>query len=147
MTHEESKARELLASIYERHQHKVSVSPSWLATEAMQTLDPGRQSHPIEYTMAHLQFRQLARTVCSGRWEKERPGEETEQHDLFPVLQKRYPKAGRSAEQEPEYVLLEHLTADDVQFNIDRLRKEAAGKMKHADALEAWAASRPQAAA
>jgi len=147
MTHEETKARELLAGIYERHQHKVFVSPSWLATEAMQILDPSHRSHPIEYTMAHLQFRQLARSVCSGRWERERPGETTEQHDLFPVLQKRYPRAGRSSEQEPEYVLLEHMSGADVRFNVGRLRKEAVGKMRHADALEAWGASRPQAAA
>ena len=44
----------------------------------------------------------------------------------------------RQAPSEPEYVLLEHLTDEDVKFNVNRLRKEADAKLHHATALEAW---------
>ena len=138
MTNEELKAREMVERVYELRRSQVRVSPSWLATEVMQMLDPERSSHPIEYAMAHLQFRQLARAAFAGRWEKPASGSRTEQHDLFPDLQTRYPIGNRSEGQEPEYVLLEHMTEDDVAFNVARLRSEARAKMAHADALEAW---------
>jgi hypothetical protein len=136
MTNEDTPARELILSIYERHRHQDRVSPAWLATEAMCALDPARTSHPLEYMMAHLQFRQLARSVCAGRWERGEPGQ-SEQHDLFPVLQSRYP-ISRVDNQEPEYIRLELMSDADVEFNILRLRSEAMAKLKHADALEAW---------
>lgn len=141
MTHEETKARELLASIYERRRTEVRVSPSWLATEAMMRLDPSRASHPIEYALAHLQLRQLARALCAKRWEKDDQGE-TEQHELWPQLQARYPVVRTSADQEPEYVLLEHMSGEDISFNVARLRSEAEAKLMHADAFEAWGKSR-----
>jgi hypothetical protein len=144
-THEESKARELLERLYERRRETVDVSPSWLATEAMWELDPERKSHPLEYSLAHLQLRQIGRAICAGRWE--RPvDDEGEQHDLFPDLQRRYPIAGRIGDQEPEYRLLDYLTDEDIAFNVSRLRKEALSKQRSADALEAWGRSRKQAA-
>jgi hypothetical protein len=142
MTNEESKARELIVAVYEKRKDVGYVSPSWLATEVMQMLDPDRSSHQIEYAMAHLQFRQLARGVCAGKWEDPDDPREGDQHDLFPVLQRRYPIARSSGKEEPQYALLELLTDRDIHFNIERLRNEAMAKLKHADALEAWAASR-----
>lgn len=145
MTNEETKAREILMSVYEARRDQDRISPTWLATEVMQKLDPLRNSHPIEYAMAHLQFRQLARSILATRLEKAEPGH-VDQHPLFPNLQAHYPSAVLSASHEPEYVRLELMTDDDVAFNVDRLRKEAASKLKHADALQAWAASRRQVA-
>jgi hypothetical protein len=139
MTNEEIKAKELIARIYDVRRDESRVSPRWLATEAMQSLDPGRTSHPLEYAMAHLQFRQMARAVCAGRWEEGAPEEEVEcQHEMFPGLQKRYPTGARTEGNDPEYVLLEHLTEKDVAFNVARLRKESRAKAKHADRLEDW---------
>jgi hypothetical protein len=146
MTNEELKARELVERVYELRRSELRVSPSWLATEVMQMLDPSRSSHPLEYAMAHLQFRQLARAAFSGRWEKETSDRAADQHDLFPELQKRYPIGNRSEGQEPEYVLLEHMTDEDIAFNCARLRSEALAKLSHADALEAWGKSRKAAA-
>lgn len=53
-------------------------------------------------------------------------------------------KPGQHAdtEMEREYVRLEAMTPEDIAFNIARLRKEADAAVKHADALEAWAANR-----
>lgn len=131
--------RELLESIYERRIDEVRVSPAWLATEALLSLDPRKTAPTLVYRAAHLQLRQLARGLCRQRFEDD--GEWTEQHDLFPNLQKRYP-AVHTTEGEPEYVLLEHLTALDIAFNLNRLRREANAKLSHADALEAWSKQR-----
>jgi hypothetical protein len=138
MTNEEHKAREILLSIYEERRFNKRVSPTWLATMAMTSLDPLRVSHPIEYAMAHLQFRQLARSICAGRWEKAE-GDEEKQIELFSDLQTRYPTApANRADDEPEYVLLEELTEEDFDFNIARLRSEGMAKIKHSDTLAAY---------
>ena len=140
--HEWGKALELLGRIYELHRDKVDVSPSWMATEAMQELDPDRVSHPLEYLLAHLQLRQIARSLCAGRWQKDE-GRDDEQHELFPGLQRRYPIADRINGEEPVYRRLEDLTADDVAYNVHRLRSEARSKLAHADRLDAWGRERP----
>jgi hypothetical protein len=139
-THEEAKVREMLGRIFESRREVIDVSPSWLATEVMQELDPGRASHPLEYSLAHLQLRQMARALCAGRWEREEA--EDEQHELFPGLQRRYPIAGRTKSDEPEYRLLEYLTTQDIAFNVGRLRSEARSKLAHADRLYAWGKDR-----
>jgi len=138
---EEQKLHALLDRIYEARKTQSRVSPLWLATEAMQELDPQRSTHPLIYLAANLQFRQIARDILRKRFE---PDEETDrieksqsQHELFPDLQRRYP-AARKRGQEPEYVLLEDLADEDVRFNIHRLRQEARAKLDHARALEAW---------
>lgn len=135
MSDDIKKLRVLLLTVYERRATAVRVSPNWLATEAMASLDPRKTAPELVYLAAHLQLRQLARTICRGKFEDD--GEDQEANDLFPDLQTRYP-AARSRDTDPEYVLLDHLAEADVRFNIDRLRKESAKKMRHADALEAW---------
>lgn len=45
-------------------------------------------------------------------------------------------------QQEPEYILRERMTDNDVAFNVARLRNEARAKLAHADALEAWGRNR-----
>lgn len=138
MTNEETKARELLLSIYENRRDEIRVSPLWMATAAMNVLDPLRASHPIEYAMAHLQFRQLAREICRGKWEPDADDGEPRQHNLFPELQTRYPSARSRLRDKREYVLLEYLGQDDVDYNVHRLRMEGRAKLDHADALLAW---------
>lgn len=66
-------------------------------------------------------------------------------HELFPDLQERYPIAGRVDGEEPVYRLLEHLTEQDIAFNLERLRLEVSSRLRHADSLEAWSRSRAEA--
>jgi len=132
---DERKLMEVLAAIYERRSGEINVSPSWLATEAMAELDPERNAPDLVYRAAHLQLRQVARSICRRKFEED--GADQEQHDLFPQLQRRYP-AAHSTDIEPVYVLLEHVTEADVMFNLRRLRSEADTKLRHADAFEAW---------
>ena len=128
--------RRILADIYERRNDELRISPSWLATEAMNELDAGRESPELMGRPIHkLQLRQIARAVCRQRFETH--SEALEQHELFPELQA-YPSARSQGDEEPEYVLLEHMTEEDVNFNVTRLRLEGLSKLRHAYALESW---------
>lgn len=132
---DEGKLRGLLSGLYADRKAEQRISPAWLATEALQKLDPDRASPTLVYQAAHLELRQAARSICR---EKAGGGDfDGEQHELFPALQKRYP-AAYSSDVEPEYVLLEHMSEADVRANVQRLRRESESKMAHADALEAW---------
>lgn len=138
------KLRLMLSEIYESRGDAIRVSAAWIATEAMQSIDPNRVAPDLVYLAAHLQLRQLARAIFRQRFEEQSP--ETEQHNLFPDLQHRYP-AAHARDADPEYVLLEHLTERDVKFNLARLRATGLAVLRHADALEAWWNSRPEQAA
>lgn len=147
--HERRQLRALVSEVYERRGDEVRVSPAWLATEAMQQLDPDRTAPAMVWAAAHLHLRQVAREICRERFEGEAADGDAgaaEQHELFPDLQRRYP-AAHSTGSEPDYVLLEHLRDEDVAFNVRRLRSEGEAKVRHADALAAWWHSRPAAAA
>lgn len=133
---EERKLRELVERIVAERERAVSVSPSWVATETMMHLDPERASEPCIYLAAHLQFRQVARQILGRKFERDDDAIE-DQHPLFPSLQRRYPLPHKRGE-EPQYKLLDYLSGAELAFNVSRLRKEAAGKLAHADALEAW---------
>ncbi len=135
MSGDEQKLRRVLLEIYEQRRDEIRISPSWLATQAMIDLDGENRSPLLVRRAAHLQLRQIARSICRKKFESD--GIETEQDDLFPALQSRYP-AAHSSETEPEYVLLEHLTEQDAMFNVKRLRREGETKLHHADALESW---------
>jgi hypothetical protein len=67
--------------------------------------------------------------------------------DLFRgTLQERYsrrPKKGK----EQVYILLDHLTDDDIAYNVARLRKEGRALLKHSAALEAYGRHRRSMAA
>src|SRR5262249_27808706 len=129
--------REAAQRVIDRHPRQTRISPSWVATETMVILDPERQSKQIVYFGCHLQVRQIARDILRGRFVEN--GDKSAQHELFPELQKMYPTArSKDNEDDPEYVALEHMTKDDIDYNVARLRAEAEAKLKHADSLEAW---------
>lgn len=128
---------DLVLGVIERHRDEVRVSPSWVANEVMEHLDPERVSVELVYAGCHLELRQIARGLLRGKFDPPGAPIEEEQHDLFPELQKRYPVPRKRGE-EPVYVLLEHLTPPEAAFNVSRLRGEAGAKLRHADALEAY---------
>ena len=134
MTNEERKIQETVARIIERHRMESRINPAWIATEALHEIDPHRLAPHWVHVAAHLQLRQTARALLRQNVE----GDEAEHHELFPGLQKRYPTARCEDRAEPEYVLLEFMTKEDVAYNVQRLRREAVAKRKHAEALEAW---------
>lgn len=139
-----AKLYHIIREVYESHSDRPSVSPAWLATEAMETIQFPRGLHEVGYEGCHLQFRQIARSFCRRHFDPT----ETVENDLFPeTLQQRYPLSPNETDEEPTYVLLDRLGQSDLLYNVTRLRKEARAKLSHADALEAWGRRKFQAAA
>lgn len=133
---EERKLAEVVGRVIELRGDAVSISPTWVATEAMQQLDPERDAPSLVYAGCNLHLRQLARGILRKKFQPD--DDDGDEHDLFPGLQRRYPTARSARANDPEYVLLEHLTQVDIGFNVGRLRSEASAKLSHADALEAF---------
>lgn len=116
--------------------------PSWIAQRALLIADP-EKSAPIPVAFAaDLEFRQIARDMLRNEFEPENPADRSPaQHRLFPGLQAMYPRRVEASE-EPEYVKPELLTAEDVAWNVARMRAGAKSLQRGADALEAWAHDR-----
>lgn len=111
---------------------ELEISPSLLASKVLDTIDPNRASPILVTIAASLQLRQLARTVCRET-QNERELQAANASLFDDQLQPRYP-ARRNGEE--VYVPRHHLTFDERQWNIMRLRREASSKGKHADALQ-----------
>ena len=112
------------------------VRPDWVATAALKELDPtGATPYDVQYP-ALMELKQTARRVLRGKFESEDGS--IDQHELFPTLQRMYPTPTARGEN-PVYLKLELLTQDQALWNVNRLRREAKTKQKHADALEQYA--------
>jgi len=112
--------------------------PTWVATRAMQLADPSGIAPGLVAFAANLEFRQIAREELRKQFQPETPDDEPRQHPLFPGLQAMYPRHV-AEDEEPEYVIPELLSADDVAWNVRRMRGCADSLQRGADALEAWA--------
>lgn len=122
--------------------NQIRVSPSWVANSAYKSLDPTELAPYRARLAATEHLKQLARQQLRGKFDPKEDETGLEQHDLFPDLQRRYPIKHESQDGDPIYVNLEDLTDPDIQWNVQRLRREATTKQKHAAALEQWAAER-----
>lgn len=112
---------------------KIEISPEDLAQAVYKRIDPRYVSPPLVQHAAILELKQLARGICATRQlEDER---NVEQGSLFDIqLQPRYPARRDNRD---VYVLRAHLTLEERNENIARLRAEAEAKHAHADALQA----------
>lgn len=124
----------------------VVLMPTTLALAIQRRFDAGDLEPHIKYTsLEHL--KQIARRVLSGRYDADSEENETHQGELFSgQLQDRYP-IQRTKGSEPQYKLRWSLTAEEVKWNLSMLRKSAAARLEHADALQAWEDDRNQKAA
>ena len=133
--------------VVETYRARPRISPRWVASQVMDQLDPDHRiqlKHHDIWIGAHLMVRQIARSILAHRyWDGTEPDPD-EKPDLFPDLQWRYPRA-HSREDEPEYVLLDLMSDEDVAWNSARLRAEGDAKIKHADLLLEWSKTRVRA--
>jgi hypothetical protein len=139
MTKECNQLTQIIAKIIDLRRDLAVISPSKVATEAMQKLGADWMQggdYPLVYLGCHLQLRQIARGLLRQQFEPEED-EEKITHPLFPELQWRYPIAHPKGE-EPQYRLLELLSPNDWEFNVNRLRSDARSRLNHADKLVAW---------
>lgn len=115
---------------------QIEIDPANISQAVLSELDPEQVSPLLVRFAADLELRQIARAELRKRFDPDDPTE-SEQHEMWPNLQKRYPKA-HDKNDAPKYVLLEHLREEDKTWNVRKLRKEGAAKLASADALEAW---------
>lgn len=149
MTKEHDRLRTIVSSIIDGRRDREEISPLWVATEATKQIGAWdlKESVPLVYEACHLHLRQVARSLCRALFEVS-DGQDAEsqgnsaQHQLFPDLQWRYPRAPAGSRIETSYVLLEQMTDADIRYNVQRLKREARARLGHADALHAWAAQR-----
>lgn len=119
------------------------ISPAAVAAATLRAFCPDALEPHVEYaSLEH--FKNMARKVLAHRFDDD--GAENEayaaQGEMFSGhLQDRYPLPRKRGE-DPVYKLREHLTADEVRWNLQSLRRSANARLAHADALEAWAQSR-----
>ena len=132
---------DVISAIIERSTNQDEIMPSWVANAAYLELDPDELSPLRVKVAALLTFKQIARQLLRGKFEPQ-DDKDALQHELWPDLQQRYPSAHQTSDAEPTYVKLELLTDADIQWNVKRLRLEAATKIKHANALEQWGLER-----
>lgn len=119
--------------------NQAQIAPSWAANAAYKELDPASIAPPLVRLAALQSLTQIARSLCRGKFEPDT--DVPDQHELWPQLQTRYPIAHSKAD-EPVYVKLELLTEADVAWNVQRLEREGATKIKHARALRRWGVER-----
>lgn len=115
----------------------VALSPTSVALAVQAAFGaPGTEAH-IRYTsLEHLKH--MARRVLAGRFDPEGDENEAHQGEMFSGdLQDRYP-VPRKRDEEPLYKQRDAMTADEVEWNVEQLRKSAKARLRHADALEAW---------
>ena len=134
---ENNELTDAVRRVYEINRNVVSLDPGFLADGAMEIIGFAQATHPVGWLGCHLHLRQLARAYCRRNFEAPADGAGERQGFLpLDALQDRYPRRP-VPDQEPVYVLREHLTEDDRWFNIARLRQSAAALLRHADALQA----------
>jgi hypothetical protein len=101
-------------------------------------VDPEEIAPVLVKHLAKMQLRSIAGKICATKFGLN--DEITEQHDLFPDLQKKYPQAHKPGAN-PRYIPLEKMETEDFSWNIGHLRSSARTRLHHADVLEQFAIS------
>lgn len=118
----------------------VTLSPRQLAIAVQDSWNLTGVQPQVQYcTLEHLT--QMARRVLASRYEPESADSSAYQGELFSgTLQSHYPIPTQSGD--AVYKRTEFLTQDEISWNVEKLRKSAAARVRHADALLAWAEQR-----
>lgn len=128
------KYNQLLSSIYEsRGTSLIEVSARDLAIEAACSLSIEQHLNNDAYILSLETLTRRGELVLRKKCGED-PDGETEQHELFPQLQKRYPIPVKGDSQHT-YKLLDHLSDEEIDFNINRMKAEVYAKQAHVDAL------------
>jgi hypothetical protein len=115
----------------------IDLSPTLLASKCFERYAIGDEDIHIQYA-ATEHYKQMSRVMLARRFDPDADESEATQGDMFSGhLQSRYPIRVKDGEQ-PIYRPREALSEADLDWNIAQLRKSAAARMKHADALQAY---------
>ena len=118
----------------------IILSPTTLALAVQDRYGTGHEPHVAYTSLEHLKH--MARAILGGRFDTDGLGASPNQADLFTGhLQDRYP-VPRVRGEEPKYKQRDALSSEEVAWNVEQLRKSADARLRHADALAAWADGR-----
>jgi hypothetical protein len=136
---------DLVAEAIDRRRAAPRLSPAVIADEVLGKLDAEQKSHATVRLGCNLHLRQIARGQLAIRFDPIVEGEEdddqSELPEMFEGLQWRYPEApkdGKKRSPDQGYVLRDLMSAEDVRWNVNRLKAESTAKAEHARALAAW---------
>ena len=115
----------------------ISISPTTIALRVHDQFGSEEEDPHIRYASVE-HFKQMARKALAGKFSTEAHESDAYMDDMFSGhLQTRYPiplEKGR----EPVYKSRDALTQDELDWNIEQLRKSAMSRLEHADALQAY---------
>jgi len=105
------------------------VSPQMLSSRLLDTLDPEHEVHELIRHGCDMEFRQVARKICSAAHNSAQS--QAEQSEMFAedMLQVFYPVGG------DEYCRRDLLTPQQYEHNENRLEKEGKIKLQHSRVL------------
>jgi len=138
-THEQ--VNEAIAKEYDELGDAEVISPEALAFRVFEHFATGSEDARIQY-VSHEHLKQMARAFLRRNSDPDSDESEAYENggDLFSgTLQHRYPVRGDGGQH--VYKLRHLLTAEERAMNVERLRKSAGARLKHADALEAEGAT------
>lgn len=119
----------------------VSISPTTIALRVHSEFGSDSESPHIQYASIE-HFKQMARKALAGKFSTQAHESNVYMDDLFSGhLQTRYPIPTPRG-QEPVYKSRDALTNEELDWNIEQLRKSAMSRLQHADALQAYRDSR-----
>jgi hypothetical protein len=130
---------------YDRRRTETKVSPTAIATEAMKIIRFPADLHPLGYVGCHLHLRQVARGFCRRQFDplvNDDPDDGRQAFLFEGTLQERYPTMRRQEDDEPEYVLRDHMTDEDIEYNAARLEARGNALLRHAQALRLFGRQR-----
>lgn len=119
----------------------IAMSPTTVARAVQARYNTGHIAPQLEYaSLEHI--KQMARAVLGKRFESDGEESESYQGELFSGSLQEYYPIPRKKDQEPVYKKRDALSHAELLWNVRQLRKSAAARLEHADALQAWADSR-----
>lgn len=130
-----------IREVIETNPRLASLSVNWVASAAhTKFVTGGEDIHIRHASLEH--FKAQTRKILGARFNVDGEENDAHQNDMFSgTLQERYP-VPRTAGADPVYKLREHLTTNEIDWNISQLEKSADARMRHAHALKAYRAQR-----
>ena len=115
-----------------------SLMPSLVAERVFEYFKTEGVPLEIEWA-AREHFKQMARRQLARHFDADSDDNPAHQGEMFSgQLQVRYPVPRGSHDEEPTYKPRALLTIEELDWNIQALRKSASARLQHADALQAW---------
>jgi hypothetical protein len=125
-----------IRAVIDGHSALDILSPTFIASEVLDTFGAPEEIHVHWLSFEHAKH--MARRILAAKFDPDGEENEVYQGDMFSgLLQERYP-IRRGPGEEPVYKPRTLMTVDELDWNIESLRKAAVARVRHADALQVY---------